>query len=286
MESNGKHAGSVTPSKASKSKLGSENFNPNLTSLQSPPTKTPHKSATKNPNRISSPSPCNKIRERKFVVAKKNSKKEKSNTSTAAAACKCTVSGKKSNKCLCVAYETLRASQEEFFKNRGQIDDQCELLDRAENEVEEEELKNSKIENCAEGKLGQNEIEQSSETGSTNAKRTRERLLEEARKNEPEPGSGKVMHLVKAFEKLLSIPKTKESSDQVDDGEEELEEDSKKGMKWALPGLQQPRVFETQVSSSSFCPSDFFLTSENLGLDCRVSSSLDSNHGRLVLVNV
>lgn len=219
-------------------------------------------------------------------MAKKNSKKEKSNTSTAAAACKCTVSGKKSNKCLCVAYETLRASQEEFFKNRGQIDDQCELLDRAENEVEEEELKNSKIENCAEGKLGQNEIEQSSETGSTNAKRTRERLLEEARKNEPEPGSGKVMHLVKAFEKLLSIPKTKESSDQVDDGEEELEEDSKKGMKWALPGLQQPRVFETQVSSSSFCPSDFFLTSENLGLDCRVSSSLDSNHGRLVLVNV
>ena len=78
-------------------------------------------------------------------------------------------------------------------------------------------------------------------------------------------------------------------------------------MQWALPGLQHPKVVpeteyssssfslprfqpaevsETNVSSSSFCPSDFCLTSENLGLDSRISlsSSWDGSHGRLVTI--
>ncbi|KAF5934067.1 hypothetical protein HYC85_030238 [Camellia sinensis] len=54
-----------------------------------------------------------------------------------------------------------------------------------------------------------------------------------------------------------------------------------KQSKDALPGLQQPKVLETLVSSSSFCPSDFFVTSESLRLDSHVSSSLDGSHGRL-----
>ena len=63
-------------------------------------------------------------------------------------------------------------------------------------------------------------------------------------------------------------------------------------MKWALPGLQPPKVTEadtenedeTKDSSSSFCPSDFVLTAESLGLDPRfsVSSSCDSSQGRSV----
>ncbi|CAL5376971.1 unnamed protein product [Camellia sinensis] len=54
----------------------------------------------------------------------------------------------------------------------------------------------------------------SSEMGSSNIKRRREKLLEEARESVPEPESGRVMHLIKAFEKLLAIPK---DSDQTDE---------------------------------------------------------------------
>ncbi|CAL5335798.1 unnamed protein product [Camellia sinensis] len=53
-----------------------------------------------------------------------------------------------------------------------------------------------------------------SEIGSLNIKRRRAKLLEEARESVPEPGSGRVMHLVKAFEKLLAIP---QDSDQMDE---------------------------------------------------------------------
>ncbi|CAL5390570.1 unnamed protein product [Camellia sinensis] len=53
----------------------------------------------------------------------------------------------------------------------------------------------------------------SSEIGSLNIKGMRAKLLEEARKSVPKPGSGRVMHLVKAFEKLLAIP---QDSDQTD----------------------------------------------------------------------
>ena len=45
-------------------------------------------------------------------------------------------------KCLCVAYMNLRASQEEFFKNRFNRDDQfdSESFNKANNGVEEEEV--------------------------------------------------------------------------------------------------------------------------------------------------
>ncbi|KAK2983699.1 hypothetical protein RJ640_002096 [Escallonia rubra] len=304
MDLKGKNAGPVTPAKDPQAKITKhlENFNPNVKSPALKHSNSPSiKSATKTLNSVSrnpklaSPPPArNKIRERKFVVAKKKSKKEKENLSTVT--CKCEVSSK-SHKCRCVAYETLRASQEEFFKNRGGIDDQNP--NRAEIAVEEEEemrpmMENPKISMGCDRDIGedeglvkngldggdQGEVDSPCDVGSTNVKRRRDRLLEEARECVPDTGSGRVMHLVQAFEKLLSIPKMKDS-DQTD--EKELE-DTKKGMKWALPGLQQPppRAPETQVSSSSFCPSDFFLTSESLGLDFRVSSSLDSSQGRLV----
>ncbi|KAK3006465.1 hypothetical protein RJ639_017744 [Escallonia herrerae] len=301
MDLKGKNAGPVTPEKDPQAKITKhlENFNPNVKSPGLKHSNSPAtKSATKTLNSVSrnhklaSPPPArNNIRERKFVVAKKKSKKEKENPSTVT--CKCEVSSK-SHKCRCVAYETLRASQEEFFKNRGGIVDQNP--NRAEIAVEEEEevrfmMENPKISMGFDGDIGedeglvkngldggdQEEVESPRDVGSTNVKRRRDRLLEEARESVPETGSGRVMHLVQAFEKLLSIPKMKDS-DQTD--EKELE-DTKNGMKWALPGLQQPppRAPETQVSSSSFCPSDFFLTSESLGLDFGVSSSLDSSQG-------
>lgn len=94
------------------------------------------------------------------------------------------------------------------------------------------------------------------------------------------PGSGRVMHLVKEFEKLSML--------KLGDSEEKEElKDDKNGVKWALPGSQEPPKFsETGASSSSFCPSDFFLTSESLGLDCHRSYSLDSSQGRLVRITV
>ncbi|KAG4922709.1 hypothetical protein JHK86_051522 [Glycine max] len=243
-----------------------ENFDPNK-QQQSPVSKpscsSPYSSPlvkSKNPNKVDYFSPKNKIRQRKFLVAKKKKEKkaEEEGSGAAADSCKCKASGanaNENNKCVCVAYNNLRKSQEEFFKNNddGVVDDGEE--EGFESVVVEEEK--------GESLLGNGEV------GGLVVKRRRERLMEEARKSVlPQSGSGKVMHLVKAFEKLLSIPKTKEEED------EDGSQDQERVGKWALPGLQQQ-----QVSEISFCPPNCVLTSQNLGLDpgASVSSSWDSS---------
>ena len=146
------------------------------------------------------------------------------------------------------------------------------------------------------------EIEKSGQMGSSTIKRTRNKLLEEARNSALD--NGKVKNLVKAFEKLCTLPSPKESDTTE---EEEIKENRKKALQWAFPGSQPPKalpdtefsssfslpgfqhvgVSETNFSSSSsFCPSGFFLTSENLGLDTRISisSSWDGSQGRLVMI--
>lgn len=92
--------------------------------------------------------------------------------------------------------------------------------------------------------------------------------LKRRRERVPESGSGKVMNLVKAFEKLMSLPNQKK-----EEKEAEEENDKKVVMKW-----QFCRERETEVSCSSFSPPEMVLTSENLGLDPRasLSSSWDS----------
>ncbi|XP_060194815.1 microtubule-destabilizing protein 60-like isoform X1 [Lycium barbarum] len=267
MDSNSKSTRLITPKKCSKN---SENLNPNVENspVFSKSCKSPliSKSVTKsqksvsrnpntNPNQLASPSPKNKIRQRKFVIAKK--KKTNGDNLNPSMVCKCNnKAGVEKKKCLCVAYETLRASQEEFFKNRCGND-----LD--ENELEKLDRDESLIP----------DVDMSKQDVGSGEKRGRERLLEEVGQSVPENSAGKVKHLVKAFEKLLSLPKTDECEEKVEKDEKE-EEDCRKGQKWALPGLQ------TQVSAvSSFCPSDFFLTTESLGLDPRRASSLDSSNG-------
>ncbi|KAJ9173214.1 hypothetical protein P3X46_016376 [Hevea brasiliensis] len=300
----------------------SENSNPNV-SYSSPgakPTNSPliksaksQKTASKNPiiNHNAVPySPRNKIRERKFVVAKKNSRKGKVN-STSTVDCKCKEKfGGNLIKCLCVAYETLRASQEEFFKNRDGIEQKNEMDKgktsdyNAESEGEEEEIEKGFMgqKDETEGGYGSDnqslgESEQSGQVGISTIKRRRDKLLEQARNSVPE--SGMVMHLVKAFEQLRTIPDAKDSDKKE---EEKIKEEEKKVTQWALPGLQHPKVPEIQTnysctlpefqsskvaemqdSPSSLCPSDLFLTSENLGLDPRlsVSSSSDSSQGSI-----
>ncbi|GAB2236158.1 hypothetical protein Droror1_Dr00027897 [Drosera rotundifolia] len=67
-------------------------------------------------------------------------------------------------------------------------------------------------------------------------------------------------------------------------GDEKESKDIGKGMKWVLPGLQErPKAQETEESSSLFCPGNFSLTAESLGLESGASSSYESNRGRLVL---
>ncbi|CAN1311103.1 Microtubule-destabilizing protein 60 [Linum perenne] len=113
--------------------------------------------------------------------------------------------------------------------------------------------------------------EEGRKEGSSTVKRRREKFLEEARKSVPE--CGKVMHLVKAFEQLLTVPKSLKEKQRLEsnDGEEEPRKSAAK-----VSGMQPPLD-----SSSSFCPSEMFLAPENLGVDSRlsVSSSWDANQG-------
>lgn len=249
-----------------------ENFNPNVC-RRSPGSKTLNspvtsksakslKSATKNPN-SGVFLPQNKIRQRKFVTAKSKPKKEDDAVSSSSVTCKCKDKYKK--KCPCVAYENLRASQEEFLKNQADEQNQSKACD------ESEILTTTQEGPIDEDGLTINETESPDQVGSSTMKRQRDKLMEEARSSVPEGGCGRVMHLVKAFEKLLTIPCSKDCDEKEDNL---VDEDQEKATKWALPGLQHPpKAPETEVSYSSFCPSDLLLTSEILGLDPPNSSS-------------
>ncbi|KAL0332136.1 UNVERIFIED_CONTAM: hypothetical protein Scaly_2115100 [Sesamum calycinum] len=178
MDSSSKTAGAVTPSKekSTRSKVNetlrySENVNPNVSSPALKSSNSPFsiksensakKSVSKNPNpnqvALATPSPKKKIRERKFVIAKKKLRNEERNPSALGdVVCeKCKkVTGK--SKCLCVAYETLRASQEEFFKNRTEIDD--EISDKLkEFDVAEKEEVKPETDKGFEGKMEGNDV--------------------------------------------------------------------------------------------------------------------------------
>ena len=269
---NSNRSATTTPSKKKNSE-NSENLNPNVPqrslSSKSPALK-PSKPNNTNPV---VQSPQKRIRQRKFFVAKKNNQKGSRND---AVSCKCKDNG--GAKCVCVAYQTLRASQEEFFLKES----------KGYGEEEEEEAKEEEgYDFETEGTQSETVEDEEKEGGSTvKRRRERDRLLEEARNSVPENGFGKVMHLVKAFEKLLTIPKSSKEDQDQDLGEKGYK---KKVMKWALPGLQFEQQHEAleatsgSGSSSSFCyNSDVVLTSENLGLDqgISVSSSWDSSRAR------
>ncbi|XXG63467.1 hypothetical protein AAC387_Pa05g1656 [Persea americana] len=277
----------------------SENANPNL-STQSPlkkPINSPaigsaksKKPTPKTPTRTGS-FQSRTIQERKFVVAKKKSKLEVPTT----VVCKCKEKAGKCKKCPCIAFESLPSSQEDFFGTRRdeRRDDLSETIDhKSDGRREAEEDRESKTGEESEGKdiegIGSSENETetpdpeetefSVETGSLKAKRLRNRMLEEARSSISELGSGRVLHLVKAFESILTIP----SSSPCKDKEHDEKEERRKVMKWALPGLR-PKAVETEVSPSSFLSGDLFFASKNLDMDSAVSSSSidSSSHGSI-----
>ncbi|KAL6499141.1 hypothetical protein OROHE_026169 [Orobanche hederae] len=274
MDSSSKIAGAaVTPTKGKsthsiRSRLNgnlkrSENHDPNVSShglelCSSPSTVNSGISAIKstsrkaNPKRMASPSPKKKIRERKFVMAKRKLGKEDVNSSSAAVICEKCKQGTGKSKCLCVAYESLRASQDDFFKNPGKMENGIDLSKLKECDTGSE---NTGIDNEGENERNDALSDSNEINGELGIKRSRDRLLEKARESVPE--SGRVMHLVQAFEKLLMMPKSGVSD------EKEVDDDK-------------------QFSySSSFSPSDFFLTSESLGLDSGRSYSLESSQGSI-----
>ncbi|XP_018451784.2 microtubule-destabilizing protein 60 isoform X2 [Raphanus sativus] len=257
---------------AAKSPLAKSSASSPLVKSANPKRSAQKKNQSPNPNPNAKPSqavfsPRNRIRERRFVVVakKKNSKKEKKDhqspteeeeeSSVAEIDCKCGERKKGNLKCVCVAYETLRASQEEFL-----------LKKRSESEEEVKE------ESCNLGE-GEESVEPEVIGG---LKRTRGKVVEESRRSVPE--SGKVMNLVEAFEKLTCFSTNKEE-------EEKTVGDVKQTVKLELCGMRHQSKFsegekETGHTWSSFCPNELVLTAESLGLDpnASVSSSWDSSH--------
>ncbi|KAL5095829.1 hypothetical protein RYX36_000156 [Vicia faba] len=224
-------AGTATPrscrSKPQQTPKHTENLNPNVSPSPKKVQKQP-----RNPN-----SPQTKIRQRKFVAVKKKHEDDggSGSNSTMVAHCNC-----KEKKCVCVAYRNLRKSQEDFFKNLNHDVDNEEEEEKVDDEIESDFVE--KVDN--EGAV----------------KRSRERLREEVRESVVQIGSGKVMSLVQAFEKLLFEPDSK------DEDEKQVKEDGE----------------NVRVSGSSFCAADLILTCQNLGLDpnASVSSSLDGGSRR------
>ncbi|XP_072973992.1 microtubule-destabilizing protein 60-like isoform X2 [Typha angustifolia] len=111
--------------------------------------------------------------------------------------------GSDSKECEEENYEVRRVSQEEFFKKDGMTRNQKEYT--------------------------------------LEVRKMRSLVMEEAMTSMPEPGAGRVKHLVRAFESLLSIPREVEA----EKGEET------RVMNWALPGLHQAAKESENESSES-----------------------------------
>lgn len=185
--------------------------------------------------------------ERKFIIAKK--KKKGSNGGGG--------NGFDIEKCRREAYEALRASQEGFFKKDPPP-------------VEEPEMCSAKCltEKSEEEESGTRDLE-----GSSNVRKMRSLVMEEAMSSIPDPGSGRVKHLVQAFESLLSVS---------DEKEKEADNRKIKTMNWALPGLgQRIKAMENGLDSVSVTSSAEFFTSKDFERDSRGYSSMDSNYDRL-----
>ncbi|CAH9099473.1 unnamed protein product [Cuscuta epithymum] len=248
-----------------------ENVDPNISSSSSKHANSPSMaksakkspiSASKTPNPMASPSSQKKIRQRKFVVAKRNSTKAATDSAkTESVVCKCGKGGGK--KCSCVAYASLRASREEFFKSRRGINGEESVLEelemRIENEIgsKDEEEKGGKVKSDDFSSTNL-ELNEGKMSGEMCVKRRRDKVLGDARENDTQPAYGNVMHLVKAFEELFTIHKPRDTEKKHENEGEEIE----KGMKLEL--------------------SDCAISSESLGLlHSHRSLSLDSQ-GTLV----
>lgn len=238
----------------------SENANPNSAlPASTPPSKT--KSRKPAPGIAHRVAPV-AMQGRKFLVAKKTSKKEASSPSMASLDGRCNCKEKQIGvrKCRCVAYESLRASQEEFFKSRAMAGGEGGKEIAKTEEEGDNRVVRSEAEEADDSELSPDT------TTSSRIRKIKNRLMEEARSSIPELGLGRVKHLTDAFERLLSIRKSGGGDDQ---------DKAKLGFKWEiLPGMQGKDPESTDLSSStgSLPPPDFVFTAKPT-----VSSSFDSS---------
>ncbi|CAL9775023.1 unnamed protein product [Musa acuminata subsp. burmannicoides] len=244
-----------------------ENSDPNIPISPPLPSKKPVKSPSigsaqsnkpipKTPGRIFAPLPLPE-RARKFIVAKKSSKRAGN--------------GLDFERCRKEAYEALRASQEEFFR-RDRSSDVAEVADSAISEADGSIDGGDKDGTDVTEKALDSVVEDLE--GGSEARNLRNLVMEEAMSGMPEPGSGRVKHLVKAFENFLSISK--------DDEADKHEDRKPMVLNWALPGFQPSTkvAAEAVASSTSIFSSAGFFPSRELEKNLRLYSSVESNGDR------
>jgi hypothetical protein len=191
--------------------------------------------------------------ERRFLVAKKGARRRRN------VGCGGEFDFDKARE---AAREALRASQEDFFRK-----------ERAKSTPAEEELHPAAAEETAEedvkkgGTLEPVQEESDAELeGSSKVRALRTKAMAKAMSSVPDPGSGRVKHLVHAFESLLTISGATSDAERAGD-------DS-----WALPGLQPwKEEGEGDPGIPVFSSADFLNAGPN-----RLCSSLDGNSNRLV----
>lgn len=215
-----------------------------------------NKSASRTAGRIVAPPPPPEPA-RKFIVAKKGSRR--------------VGNGLDFERCRKEAYESLRASQEEFFR-KGCSSIAAAVANPGIGEVE------GSIDRTEKGGMGgmmeilDTDIENS--LYGTEDKNTRNLVMEETMNGIQEPESGRVKHLVKAFESLLSISN--------DDEAEKCVYRNLNRFNCPLLGLQQSSKTMTAETSSAYVFSSAeVLPSRELPKDSKLCSSLDSNDQRL-----
>lgn len=172
------------------------------------------------------------------------------------------------DQCREAAREALRASQEEFFRKECAASTVGEDQLHPEEEVDEEEkaaeedVKGDTLETVQEESDAELE-------GSSKVRALRTKAMAKAMSSVPDPGSGRVKHLVQAFEGLLTISGATSDADRAG-------EDS-----WALPGLQPWK--EESKGDPGLPQASVFSSAEFLNSDRnRLCSSLDGNSDRLV----
>ncbi|XP_074572089.1 microtubule-destabilizing protein 60-like [Curcuma longa] len=125
----------------------------------------------------------------------------------------------------------------------------------------EEEERRVNVERSIDG-----EVEEKSSEESSKANAMRRLILEEAMSSLPAHGAGRVMYLVKTFERLLSIHREAE-------GESGGGEDTGKVKNWALPGMD----FRPKAKASGFSPSPVSCSVECLTGDCPEEGSSEDS---------
>lgn len=289
-------AGAMTPTKSqppaaaktpctsrARSSHASENSNPNIPGTPPPPQSTPSKPSLNSPagagarsatakKKPSTPAPAAPPleRERRFLVAKKGARRRR-NVGTMGRGGGGRGGEIDFDKCRDAAREALRASQGEFFRKElaaSTATGEEQLRQEAEEvkQVAEEGVEGGALEERPE--VGTDtELE-----GSSKVRAMRTKAMAKAMSSVPNPGSGRVKHMVQAFESLLNISGATSDAERAGEGS------------WALPGLQLWK--EDDKGDLGFPPVSVFSSADfqNAGSN-RLCSSLDGNTVRLVDVD-